>query len=216
MIQEADVALTDFGLAVETGAFAVLLARRGAARPLLRAWWVLFFAAGCAATVLGGIVHAGWGPRVTPLSGALWAGGLVALGATALGAWGIGATLALRPAAARWMTRAAVVEFAAYALAVAVGARAFAVAVANYLPAALFLLGVFALAYRRTGGRHAGLGVLGVLTTFAASWVQWAQVALHPRWFTHNALYHAIEAVALLLLFLAARGLVTAPGEGPQ
>ena len=64
---------------------------------------------------------------------------------------------------ARWIARAAAVEFAGYALLILSGARAFALAAANYLPAALFLPVVFVLAGRR-GEQAAPLGALGIVT----------------------------------------------------
>ena len=40
---------------------------------------------------------------------------------------------------------------------------------------------------------------------FVGSVVQFRRVAVHPVYFDHNALYHAIEAIALLFMFGAAR-----------
>jgi len=42
------------------------------------------------------------------------------------------------------------------------------------------------------------------------SLVQLERVALHPVYFNHNALYHAVEAIALLCMFGAARWAVIA------
>ncbi len=41
-----------------------------------------------------------------------------------------------------------------------------------------------------------------------AAGVQQLGIALHPVYFDHNALYHLIQAVAVLMLFLSARGIV--------
>jgi len=43
-----------------------------------------------------------------------------------------------------------------------------------------------------------------------ASYLQQRGVGLHPIYFNHNALYHALQAVALLLIFVARR-LATQP-----
>jgi hypothetical protein len=51
-------------------------------------------------------------------------------------------------------------------------------------------------------------GVLGVLLTLVASLAQQARIDVHPRYFDHNALYHVLEAVALLFLWYAARSLL--------
>jgi hypothetical protein len=47
-----------------------------------------------------------------------------------------------------------------------------------------------------------------VALSFVAAAVQQTETSLHPLYFNHNALYHLIQAFALLLIFLAARGLL--------
>jgi hypothetical protein len=78
----------------------------------------------------------------------------------------------------------------------------------HYLPAAVFLLAVFGSHYARRRDPPHLWGAIALLLTFAAAGVQQAQIGLHPVLFNHNALYHLIQAVALFLLFLAARGIV--------
>jgi hypothetical protein len=206
VIDEPDVALTDWGLAVEAAAFAVLLARERPPARCGRAWWVLFFAAGSVAALVGGTVHAFWGPRTTPVADALWIVTLLVVGLASLAAWGIGARLQFSRVVARWIVTLAVAGFAAYTVAILAGVRAFALAAGTTLVSALFLLAVFARAAVRTNSRPAWTGFLGVLTTIVAAYVQWARIGVHPA-FGHNALYHVIQAVALLMLFTAARGL---------
>ena len=87
----------------------------------------------------------------------------------------------------------------------AVAESELAVAIAAYLPASLFWLAVLVLAYRETRQSPALAGVIGVLLTFAAAWVQQRNIALHPRYFDHNALYHVIQFIALFLLYRSAR-----------
>ncbi len=213
IIAEPDVALTDYALALETTVLAYLVHRRPSARRSLRAGWVLFFGAGAVATLAGGTVH-GFFPAPGPVEAALWALALLAVGVTALAAWAVGALVQFPPRTARWIVAAAVAEFAAYAIAVASGARAFALAVADYLPAALFLLVVFFLAWRRTAERPPLVGGLGLGVTFLAAWVQVSAVALPPLHLGPNTLYHLIQAVALLMIFVGARWTVTEPKGG--
>ena len=59
---EAAVALTDFGLALEAGAFAWLInrgrtGRGGSCNQALSRWFVLFFCAATTASITGGAVH---------------------------------------------------------------------------------------------------------------------------------------------------------------
>jgi hypothetical protein len=136
----------------------------------------------------------------------LWPGTLLALGVTALAAWGLGAAIALSPLAARWFVIAAVLDFLGYAVIVVGITHSFGVAVLNYLPAAVFLLVVF---WRRGRvDRRVQPATVGLVVTLLASALQQARIAPHPLYFDHNALYHVIEAGALILVFRGARWLV--------
>lgn len=208
MITEPDVTLTDYGLALEAALFAWFV-RRGSdpGRPLGR-WFVLFFGATSMASLAGGTVHGFFLDPATTGAGILWPATLIAIGGAALAAWGIGAQIQLPPKSARWVSRAAILEFAVYTGVVVFGAQTFAVAILNYLPPAIFLLVAFVLAYVRTGDRATLLGAAGMLLTFVAAGGQQARIALHPRYFTHNAVYHLIQGVALVMVFGSARGFV--------
>jgi hypothetical protein len=70
------------------------------------------------------------------------------------------------------------------------------------------LLFAFAHAWQRRRSDFLAAGIAGVALTFVAAAVQHGRIGLHPRYFNHNALYHLIQAFALLLIFLAARGLL--------
>ncbi len=202
---EPDVALTDYGLAVECALFAWLIFTRNPRSPL-RTWLVVFFLSLSAAALAGGTVH---GFFLDPLSKGqqlLWPMTLLAIGVTALAAWMIGARIRFTGAIRRGIAIVAWVGFLAYCVVVLRGSRDFVVAIVNYLPASLFLLLVLWGLYRRTGARSALHGVTGLLLTFLASGIQQAGIVLHPRYFNHNALYHVIQAVALFLLYRMARG----------
>jgi hypothetical protein len=197
-VREADVTLTDYALAVELAVFAVFLCRRSAGDVVLRRRFALFFAGSALAAAAGGTVHG-----FLPESSTLWALSLMALGVPAMAAWGIAGRILLPAAWDPWLWRAAVGEFLAYALVVLATARAFLVAILNYLPAAVALAVAFARARRL-----AGFG--GMLLIFVGAGVQAGRIALHPQYFDHNALYHVLDGVAVVLIFVAARGLTAA------
>jgi hypothetical protein len=202
-VREVDVTLTDYALALELGVLAVLLCRRSVADVVLRRRFGLFFAGSALAALTGGTVHG-----FMPDSSILWVVSLVSLGVPAMAAWGISLRiLAPRPWKA-WLWRAAVAEFFVYSLVVVAGARSFAVAIANYLPAAVALAVAFARAWRATGRATAFWGLVGMVLIFLGAGVQAGRLSLHPRYFDHNALYHVIDGVAVVLIFVAARGLV--------
>jgi hypothetical protein len=99
-------------------------------------------------------------------------------------------------------------ELAVYVSMVLLGSQAFAVAIINYLPPAIFLLMAFLLTYARTRNRAALLGAGGMLLTFVAAGAQQIGIAFHPHYFTHNAVYHLIQGLSLLMVFGCARGFI--------
>jgi hypothetical protein len=207
-VREVDVTLTDYALAVELGVLAVLLCRRSVADAVLQRRFGLFFAGSALAALTGGTVHG-----FIPDSSILWVVSLVSLGVPAMAAWGISLRiLAPRPFDA-WLWRAAIAEFFVYTLVVVAGVRSFAVAIANYLPAAVALAVSLGRAWWATGRGAALWGLVGMVLIFLGAGVQAARVSLHPRYFDHNTLYHVIDGVAVVLIFVAARGLVATRRE---
>jgi len=205
---EPDVVLTDYALAVEAIIFALLTSRSSTGHRLLGRWFVLFFCATAAASLAGGTVHGFFLDESTLGARILWPATLIAVGAAALAAWAIGAKIQFLPAGARLVARAAAVEFLIYAAAVVAGIRAFSVAIINYLPAAVFLLWVFASAGVRTRDRAFMLGAGAMVLTFIAAGVQWAQVHPAPPYLTHNSFYHLLQAISLFMLFASANTVI--------
>src|ERR1700734_547841 len=130
------VALSDFALAIEAGIFAWLIYRnRGLRRGIvsgdrsrndsstgprhetLRRWFVMFFCAAAAASLIGGAVHGFFLDPMSFAARALWPATMIAVGAAAWAAWGIGAEIALSRAGARLLAWVATVEFVVYAVA---------------------------------------------------------------------------------------------------
>ena len=217
-LAEADVALTDFALALECGIFAIWSLRpaggRGAARApegdTARAattarGFALFFAASGLAALCGGVVH-GFSAFHQGAAGAwLWRATLFSIGVAAYAGWLLGAQLALAPAARRWVRRGALLQLVVYSAVVIFGPTEFTVAIAVYLPAALFLLCAFAYCYRRDRSRAAAVGAAAMAVTFAAAGIQRVQLGLPSLGLSHNALYHIVQALAFGLLLWTAR-----------
>ncbi len=199
MPHEPAVALTDYLLAVECGVFAALLARRGA-----DAAWTVVFAATSVASLLGGTVHGFLPDAEGPASRALWAITILCVGVTAAALVRAGAGVGWGRERARRLNSGLGLALIGYAGVVLFVRREFTVAIAAYLPAALFLMFVFA----RNGwrGRPAGVApaLSGITITIGGAAAQNAGIGLHPVYFDHNALYHVVQAVALYLLFRAA------------
>jgi hypothetical protein len=203
MPTEPDVTLTDYGLALECALFGYLLLARGRKQQPLRAWFALFFLCGALGALIGGTVHGYFTDESTLGYRILWPLTLIALGGSGFAQWAIGAHISLASPWASRVTAAASLLFVSYVLVVLFVSQAFAVAIVHYSVASLFLLTVFVLAYRQQRSLPVFLGICGILTAFAAAGVQQAGIAVHPVYFTHNALYHVIQAAALFLLFCA-------------
>ena len=101
---------------------------------------------------------------------------------------------------------AAAFVLAVYIMVVVAVSDRFWVAIVHYLPPTLLMLAAFATAALRNQTRPAWAGLTGMVLTLIAAGVQQLQIALHPIYFNHNALYHAIQAIALWLIYVGARG----------
>ena len=204
---EPDVVVTDYLLTLEAATFAVGLSRSPAADPNLRLPFVVFFAATAFAAVTGGTVHGFFSGAGSTVGVALWRTTLVALGVVALAAWAIGGRMLLPLRAADALQIAAALVAAVYTIVVVAVDDRFWIAIVHYVPPTLFMLLAFVVAYRQ--GRPSTLtGLVGLVMTLAAALVQQRQIAIHPVYFNHNALYHAIQAVALFLIYWSARALI--------
>jgi hypothetical protein len=211
---QPDVALTDYALGIECAILAWLIGRGPTRHPDARTWAVLLFVTTAIAAVLGGTVHGFFLDPRTIGGLLLWPGVLLAVGLTALTAWGLGASILLSPGAARWAVIAAACGFVAYAF--VIGATpSYAVAVGHYVPAVVFLLAVLLIAHRRRPEGPALVGAAGLMLTLAAALLQQAGVGVHRVYFDHNALYHALQALAMVLVFVGVRWLVQTATPSP-
>jgi hypothetical protein len=174
---------------------------------------MLFFGSIGLAALAGGTVHGFFLSTDTMGSAILWPAALIATGITALSAWAIGARMLFPAPVSRWISLAAAVEFVTYSIVVLIVTQEFWIAIVNYLPAVLFLLISFCGVYGRSRETTLLAGVLGLILTLIASWIQQRGLALHPVYFDPNALFHLIQAGALFLIFWSARRLVRASSE---
>ncbi len=198
---EPVVTLTNYALAAECAVFAHLLFFRHRPASRVRVWFALFFASIGLVSLFGGTVHGFFLDQASVGYRVLWPATMLAIGGAAFAAWLAGAAVLLPQRPARVLGIAAVAQFVAYSGFVLAGAQDFAVAVMNYLPAAFFLLVVFAVSYARRRDGRVLVGLIGIVSTFVAAGVQQTGLAVHPVYFNHNALYHVIQGLALFLIF---------------
>lgn len=204
-MNEPDVILTDYAIALECFIFCALLFKQYGLQTLSK-WFALFFASIGLAAFAGGTVHGFFHVHGTFMHDMFWLTSMVSIGLMALSGWIIGISLL---GVSKKITKAvkalAGLGFAAYIGYLLLVSQEFLIAILNYLPAAIFLLGVFIYRYCKTRVTPIILGIVAMTLTFVSSFVQQAKIILHPVYFDHNALYHLIQFVALFLLFLSAK-----------
>ena len=207
-MHEPDVTLTDYAITLECGLFVYWLLVHGQADDPLRLWFAVFFASIGLAALSGGTMH-GYFPNADTFGHrVLWGATLIAIGVTALCGWIIGARLYCSDSVAAWIQSGAVALFVLYCGVVLFVRRDFLVAILHYLPATLFLLVVYGLVYQQGRDTAVLVGLLGLVLTLVAAGIQQARWSLHPVYLSYNALYHAVQAVALFCIYWSARWLV--------
>lgn len=197
------VSLTDFALAVECATFTALLLVRPATDTRLRNWFAAFFASVAVASLLGGVLHGFFEYSTSPARAVIWTATLLSILVTSFTAWSIGAMLQLGPVATRWVQAFALAQLVVFSFLVLFVTREFAIVIAAYLPATVFLLVAMWLAWRRRRHRALAVGVTGLVLVFVGAAVQQLGITIHPVYLDHNTLYHVIQGIALWMLYRA-------------
>ena len=205
---EPDVTLTDFALAIECIVLSIALATAAPWGLPYQIAFVLFFACNGIASLAGGLAHGFYSSHSQGAGQFLWRVSLLALGASIIAIWKISAQLLFGPVAGNYAMYVAGGAFVIYASFLLLRNAPFSWAVIFYLPAVLFMLTAFVISYTRSGQPEMLYGLAGTILTLAAAVIQQAGIKLHPRYFNHNALYHLVQAVALLMIFMAARKMI--------
>ncbi len=217
-LNEPAVAVTDLVIGVEAGIFALAVARasggdatRTQRATAARRWFVVFFAATSVAAIAGAALHGFFPDRDALARIRLWRLSLGSIGVAGLSAWCLGAVLALPPAAAGRLQRILATAHAAYLVGLARTNPPYRLAIAVYLPGAATLGLALVRGLRQPALRRpAAIALSGLGLTFGAAVVQLRGIAIHPRLFDRNSTYHAIQALAIGCLYVAARGFVGA------
>ncbi len=172
-----------------------------------------FFCSLSVASLAGGTVH-GFCPDEASLRCIiLWKITLIATGTMAFAAWHVGAAFLQDKRAARWIKIGAAGQLCLFITVVLFYSQQFLLAALNYLPAAIFLLITFIRGYFKTNESALLFGATSIVLTFVGSFIQIARIPLHPLYFNHNALYHAVQFIALCLLFATAWWDITKKGQ---
>ena len=204
-VHDPDVAFTDLGLAILGGYLGWRLWNAPGPRMLLRAGALLM--GGLASAALWGAVFHAFFPAgtSTPPGFLVW----VPVALSIVGAASVMLDLGLRlllPRTQPRVRRLIVATYAAgFAGVVLLVHESFSSIVYFYTPAlVLFLIAAGQEALR---GRDTGwiLITTGLIISAGAAMLQQARVAVHPVYFDHNAVYHAVQAIALVFLYFGWR-----------
>lgn len=216
-IAEPAVALTDLAIAVETALFARTLAHQRTGPAALRRWFAIFFAGTSLASLAGAAYHALPSPGGT-MRGRLWRVSLSGVVTSSLSAWQVGAQLGRSNGAPSASLSAVTVAHLTALAALTRTSPPYRMVIAGYLPAVASLAGSFSGRLNRPGDRvPAALGLAGLGLTMIAAWVQIRRIALHPRHFDHNAVYHLVQAAAFAVLNSSAQRFCSdEPGVSPS
>lgn len=203
---EPDVTLTDYGLAILCVGVVSAVMRKATSQRRYKALWLAFFASIGAASVLGGTVHGFFLDERSVGYQVLWPLTLLCIGVTTAVGWMLtGAMAAPGRGFVGWFAFSILV-FVAYAATILFYAQSFAIVVAAYMPAMAALFSVTVWRYLCTRARHFRWIAGGIFVSFIAAALQYAGIAVHPQYFNHNATYHIVQAAALWVLFIGARG----------
>lgn len=212
MIHDPEVAGTDAALAI-LGAYLGWRLWVGAAGRRLQRTGAVLLGALASAAAWGAIFHGFFPGGTATLSGSLaWkpvALSIVVAGATMLN---LGLSLLL-PRLAPALRGLIVLSYAAaFAAVVLFVDDSFPSIIRFYVPTLILLL----LAAARQAVRSQSVGwrliLSGLLLSAVAALLQQARVALHPVYFDHNAVYHVVQTIAVVFLYL---GWQRAPDPAP-
>jgi hypothetical protein len=200
-IHEADVALTDLGLTLLGGGIAWRLWTR-ADRNSVQRDGALFMAGLALAALAGALFHAFFPLTTSTRAGVvMWMPVVVSIALTSAAMLALACRL-LVPALGTTVRRLAVGVYAAafvgWALLVD---ESYATIVRFYGPALLALLVASLVMTQRLRSAAWRAVAAGLGLSVLAAILQQARVALHPVYFNHNAVYHVLQGVALVLIY---------------
>lgn len=214
-IHEPDVVFTDLGLAILAAYFGRRLWKTSATGTPSKSGAVLM--AGLASAAFWGAIFHAFFPDDTATRAGYIAWMPVALSIIVAAATMLHLALPiLAPRFPLRLHRLIVVTYTAvFAMVVLLVDESFSSIVHFYVPALILLL----IAAGREAARHKEsawmLIATGLFLSAIAASLEQAQVAIHPVYFDHNALYHVVQSVALVVLYLGFYAATRDPAPRP-
>jgi hypothetical protein len=204
-MNEPAVVLTDLGLAVLGGWLGWRLWKVAGERPLPRAGSVLL--AGLASAALWGAIFHAFFPQDTATFGGFIAWIPVALSILLVAATLLDLTLRILAPRLGQAVRLALVAIysIAFVAVVLLVDESFSTIVRFYGPVVVLFLATALWQAIRSASRGWMLIAAAFIFSVGAAMLQQAQVSLHPVYFDYNAVYHVVQAVAVVLLYFGFR-----------
>jgi hypothetical protein len=204
-IHDPDVVYTDLGLAL-LGAFLAWRLWRYAERGYLTNAGVIMMAGLASAALFGAIFHAFFPANTASRAGYFaWVPVSLSIGLVSATLLAVGLRTLL-PALSALVRRGLVAAYVLlFAYVVLFVDQSYGMIVRFYAPTLLlFLVAAIRKAVRTSAKGWWLLSLSFVLSIFAAV-LQQARVVLHEVYFDHNALYHVVQAVAIVVLYTGFR-----------
>jgi hypothetical protein len=204
-IHEPDVALTDLGLAILGGYFGWRLRRSlpvlGAGERLKKAGFVIMVGLASAA-LFGAIFHAFFPAKTaTPPGRIAWAPVVLSIVTVAATLLWLALSLLL-PRLSRTVARGLLLVYCAAFVTIALLVDdSFGGIVRFYGPTVVLMLVAAVIQAARTRSVGWALIAGGFAISIIAAVLQQAGVSIHPRYFNHNAVYHVVQGLALVVLY---------------
>lgn len=200
------VALTDFLITALSFYFSYWFWCQGQLNGI-RANFIGLFASIAAASLLGGIVHGFLPLAEEPVRQIFWVLTLLSVGFSSYNIWMINLHLLNSHRLMSVGRMVARVMFALYVIVLLSVTQEFYIAIISYIPATFVLMLLILSRVARHRARADIYGILGLILTFVAAYIQQARLVIHPVYFDHNVLYHVVQAVGLTGLFVFAKEL---------
>lgn len=215
-LAEPATALTDLALAAQAWVYfrrytSPVVTRPG--RDEMRTWFAVLFGAVAVGAAAGSALHGPLSDERARLHRILWRLSLASVGLAGLATWAIAARMLFGRRMAGALTALAGLRLARYVASLAGSHAAYRSAIGQYVPGAGLLLFAFTSRLANARDRRASAYGLGALALTAGGTVaQQRRLGFHPRHFDHNAVYHVVQGIALVLLERSAR--LTSGGRG--
>jgi hypothetical protein len=215
-LAEPATALTDLALAAQAWIYLRRYTTSVAGGPGpdgIRTWFAILFGAIAVGAAAGAALHGPLSDERARLHRILWRVSLASVGAAGLATWAIATRMLFGRSVARVLTALAGLRLAHYFASLRQCHATYQSAIGQYIPGAGLLSLAFASRLFSARDRRASVYGLGALVlTAGATFAQQRRVGLHPRHFDHNAVYHVVQGIALVLLERSAR--LTTGGRG--